>query len=987
MFLSFEKRLRRTGGFCTCNHNEGLIHQNCHMMNGMTSSTIGSGLSVDRMYGSTSALNQRSDQTGVNMTTNLQNKSSCQSIKSVSNIPKLLSPLQCRPENNNRSSFHSHTYPDSTLGQTNSSNTSASTPVLTSAPLRRQISLSHLEGQTSTAGNSKPHNSRSAEGGLGGLHQRIRAMLLPAKDSSKTKTNQRNTNQSFSQSDTNETLSVNQNTDTTEPMANSTYSSQTVVYPNVSSQVDNSLMDNYNTFDDENDSFHIRDVCSKWFSQTKCPINQTLTSQMASAMTKPSLLDTSPKLSHNMKSDLFDKVIHKDTICHNSYTSTTNTNNQSFNGSDPTQLSTCSPSSSSSHFSSRVLDDKQQTNNECDITGAVSDRHVVVVSDLECDINRNTLLTVRSDVPAEDVLNVNTAITTSAYQDIQNNGYLVQISDQRITDSMTSPDHNYKSSSDSGRGTVRSRHTDNANKNDSPCGTSPLDLTSLDSDQSVSAVKANAWVEDSLNQTQSTDSMTSNEKIEKMQKELQRILEDNHSVQSIEVDVDDLSRGFKTRLSIVNESDSWTSNTPSQVSHQPQKGTTSKYADYYEAKADCSKSGNAMKNTGCKTYETNKNKQKCSVIDKQITNSNKPNLMNDKNKYPAQRSSSITKTMQMPNTSAKRRSNDRSHYGLANRGAKHRFNHSIDKNKDRFRNLVDCDILSTTTARDSTYADDLSSEYTANTSLYEQQDVYSIRKQLQGLENMYSEILGMMGPKARIDGTQRTRRKVCRSTSSIISGRSSVTSRGARDMYYRRYRYDVRKSKPDESHSSRRLKRLETHVITLARSVAQLSTEMRYNHSISEEMENFRQEMHLIREQMLAIKQNISTGGFSMTNKQQSYHQSNGYISANGRRLTNQLTNHHIINPNKVEKLKKFFGDEPPLLRQFLKKLGYEKYARNFESEKIGITELPYLSEERLQKLGIPLGPRMRIMQESHPQYKHNNNNHNNDNYSIYGIV
>lgn len=28
--------------------------------------------------------------------------------------------------------------------------------------------------------------------------------------------------------------------------------------------------------------------------------------------------------------------------------------------------------------------------------------------------------------------------------------------------------------------------------------------------------------------------------------------------------------------------------------------------------------------------------------------------------------------------------------------------------------------------------------------------------------------------------------------------------------------------------------------------------------------------------------------------------------------------------PNKVKKLTKFFGDEPPLLRLFLKKLGYE---------------------------------------------------------------
>lgn len=36
-----------------------------------------------------------------------------------------------------------------------------------------------------------------------------------------------------------------------------------------------------------------------------------------------------------------------------------------------------------------------------------------------------------------------------------------------------------------------------------------------------------------------------------------------------------------------------------------------------------------------------------------------------------------------------------------------------------------------------------------------------------------------------------------------------------------------------------------------------------------------------------------------------------------------------------------------------------------FEKERVGMVELPYLSEERLQKMGVPLGPRLRIMQEA----------------------
>lgn len=42
-----------------------------------------------------------------------------------------------------------------------------------------------------------------------------------------------------------------------------------------------------------------------------------------------------------------------------------------------------------------------------------------------------------------------------------------------------------------------------------------------------------------------------------------------------------------------------------------------------------------------------------------------------------------------------------------------------------------------------------------------------------------------------------------------------------------------------------------------------------------------------------------------------------------------------------------------------------QKYANAFEKEKVGMVELPYLSEERLQKMGVPLGPRLRILQEA----------------------
>ena len=66
----------------------------------------------------------------------------------------------------------------------------------------------------------------------------------------------------------------------------------------------------------------------------------------------------------------------------------------------------------------------------------------------------------------------------------------------------------------------------------------------------------------------------------------------------------------------------------------------------------------------------------------------------------------------------------------------------------------------------------------------------------------------------------------------------------------------------------------------------------------------------------------------------------------------------------RVQKLTKFFGEEPPLLRIFLKHLGYEKFATTLEDAKIGMLELPYVSEDRLEMMGIPMGPRLRILAE-----------------------
>ena len=140
-----------------------------------------------------------------------------------------------------------------------------------------------------------------------------------------------------------------------------------------------------------------------------------------------------------------------------------------------------------------------------------------------------------------------------------------------------------------------------------------------------------------------------------------------------------------------------------------------------------------------------------------------------------------------------------------------------------------------------------------------------------------------------------------------------------------------------ERSQNKRFQRLESHVVTLARSVAHLSSEVRNQQIILQEVEALRLEVQQLK-------------------------------SVNVGNNPNKSFFHNPVSPahaNRVKKLTKFFGDEPPLLRLFLKNLGYEKYASVFEEAKIGMLELPYLSEDRLEKLGIRMGPLMRILQES----------------------
>jgi len=278
------------------------------------------------------------------------------------------------------------------------------------------------------------------------------------------------------------------------------------------------------------------------------------------------------------------------------------------------------------------------------------------------------------------------------------------------------------------------------------------------------------------------------------------------------------------------------------------------------------------------------------------------------------------------------------------------------------------DVASTTTGLDlesvMALQTDLTSDEELSTTI-DLSDAQAIRKQLDGLENMYTEVLKLLGlrkfgrPPANGDMKSGiARRKMYGSMSSL----PSVSSIGSRHLYGKDKRKDERKNRGGgkDKNYNKRFQRLESHVVTLARSVAHLSSEMRTQHVIVQEIEALRAEV-----QQLKLNRGHHTGSLprgGVLEPQEFF--------GNHPRVSQQTE-------NRVKKLTKFFGDEPPLLRLYLKNLGYEKYAGIFEEAKIGMLELPYLSEERLEKLGIPLGPRIRILQEAKIPYNLDGQNYN----------
>lgn len=178
-------------------------------------------------------------------------------------------------------------------------------------------------------------------------------------------------------------------------------------------------------------------------------------------------------------------------------------------------------------------------------------------------------------------------------------------------------------------------------------------------------------------------------------------------------------------------------------------------------------------------------------------------------------------------------------------------------------------------------------------------DVGDLKKQVKGLEQMYGQLL------RHVDSRR------------SLSSASSVSGRKGGRGHHRRAGHSV--SSHQLRHINKRFARLESHVVTLARSVAHLSSEMRAHSALYRDMESIKTDLVEVKKQRHAH----NTSKYAQHNHSQvnnnSYHQPEVNDWARFRGWVPTMTN-----PKRVDKLTKFFGEEPPLLKLFLKNLGYE---------------------------------------------------------------
>ncbi|XP_036359007.1 putative uncharacterized protein DDB_G0277255 [Octopus sinensis] len=188
-------------------------------------------------------------------------------------------------------------------------------------------------------------------------------------------------------------------------------------------------------------------------------------------------------------------------------------------------------------------------------------------------------------------------------------------------------------------------------------------------------------------------------------------------------------------------------------------------------------------------------------------------------------------------------------------------------------------------------------------------------------------------------------------------------------------------------HTKRKFQRLESNIVSLSHNVTSLTSQIRSYSGLHKQIDTLKQDLQDMKNSFEQFRINNKNSNIvNNTNNNNSNNNShNNYSNSSSNNNINQTYIRKIsfekfrcwlpslTNRKRVHKLTRFFGEEPPLLEIFLQKLGYERYVTNFSNEHIGMLELPYMTEDRLKSIGIPMGPRLRILQEAQLCFRQEN--------------
>lgn len=640
---------------------------------------------------------------------------------------------------------HSSTLPpNSTLGSLLASAKGNHQHEMHQQELRRQSSLNHLDKVSQAK--CKANMLSRGEAKLGSFQQRLKAMLSPPKEASKVspKLNSKGEQVSSCSYRAGDDINLDEDpvTSASANAVNTVHSApltgHTGAHPNLphhntlpSSRPLSTLnkytvsvsstnlspgsqsvvpfpVDSY----DEQQSYHLRNVCNKLYSQKQYSSMQSSSGQLLadnviSSVQKSTLsLFSDQNCYRNITPEMsVDKIGAKESIY--SY-------HRAVPGPVSSTVGSCSPADVSNCNSAISVEGTvadQFLQSYSTVNGTSDHQHVVVVSDLQGkSTSSSSGLTVRNQTPSERVYSPKLTET--------NEGSTLSLNVAEPSESVASQDHNYKSSSESGRGTMNS-HLEEQSAHHIDLN-SPADLTSLDSDQSNQ--EAN-WKETNGASVRRSDTAPINmNSFSKIQRYLDE--QSNRSSGPKEADLV-ICQEFKSKLSLHEESDSWTSmsDEPSakkQSSKSKSKQPTSKVRHQTESKLKT----NFSKPENCLSI----NSKPTSQANKPVSPGQKPPIttLNGGGKMAesSEPKAPISASMLY----------DKCIYSVPNKG-KYR---QIAQYGNGTCGPKECDNGSLSSDPESNFPDDGCSEFTD----YFNHDHHDpLRKQLRGIEDMYSEVL------------------------------------------------------------------------------------------------------------------------------------------------------------------------------------------------------------------------------------------------------